>query len=55
MKCDICNEEIEEIFLGKIKGTLVKLKKGEKIKEYFVCNKCQKEYGDKVKKELEDK
>lgn len=36
MKCSICNEEIEEIFLGKIDGTFVKKKP--------VCSKCQKKY-----------
>jgi hypothetical protein len=38
VKCDICQEKIEETFLGKIKGTYIK-KKG-KLKA--VCSKCQK-------------
>jgi hypothetical protein len=36
MKCSICNEKIEETFLGKIIGTYVKKKP--------VCDKCQKKY-----------
>jgi len=49
MKCDICAENIEETFLEKIKGTVIKIKKGEKTKEYHVCDRCQKEYGDKIR------
>ena len=36
MKCAICGEKVEEIFLGKIKGTYV----GKKV----VCRECQKNY-----------
>jgi hypothetical protein len=34
MKCSICNKEIEQTFLGKIKGTYIKGKP--------VCSECQK-------------
>ncbi len=34
MKCSICNNKIEELFLGKIKGTYI----GKKP----VCDNCQK-------------
>jgi len=34
-KCSICGKKIEEIFLGKIKGTYIKGK--------AVCSECQKE------------
>lgn len=34
MKCSKCNQDIEETFLGKIKGTYEKGKP--------VCTKCQK-------------
>ena len=33
LKCSICNEKIEETFLGKIMGTFVRKKP--------VCSKCQ--------------
>ena len=48
MKCDICNEKIEEMFLGKIKGIYVK--KDKKIK--VVCDNCQKKYKDKIAEQL---
>lgn len=38
MKCDICNEKIEENFLGKIKGISIKINKKTK----YVCMDCQK-------------
>lgn len=34
MKCSVCNEKIEETFLGKIKGTYHNKK--------AICNNCQK-------------
>ena len=34
MKCSKCKSEIEEIFLGKIKGTYVK--------GNLICSECQK-------------
>jgi len=46
MKCYICSQEIEEAFLGKIKGTVVRMKKGDKVVEHYVCDKCQKEFKD---------
>ena len=52
MKCAICGKEIEETFLEKIKGTVVKIRKGEKNVNYHVCGKCQKEYKDKVKEKI---
>lgn len=42
-KCKICGKKIEEIFLGKIKGT--------QIGKVFVCSDCQKKY----KKDLKEK
>ena len=52
MKCAICKKEIEETFLDKMKGTVVKIKKGEKNEEYHVCDGCQKEYKDKLKEKI---
>ena len=54
MKCDICNEEIEKVFLGKLNGTIVKILEGEKNVEYRVCDKCQKEYKDKIKDKIKE-
>jgi len=39
MKCEICNQKIEEIFLNKILGTVIKDKKGKK---HYICSACQK-------------
>jgi len=44
MKCDICGKGIEETFLEKIIGTVVKDKKGKK---HFVCSKCQTQFRTK--------
>ena len=39
MKCDICKKRIEETFLKKIVGTVIKDKKGKK---HCICSECQK-------------
>ena len=54
MKCAICKNEIEESFLEKIKGTIVKIKDGDKNIECYVCDRCQKEYKDKLKDKLRE-
>ncbi len=46
MKCEICKKKIEETFLKKILGTVVKDKKGKK---HNVCSSCQKKLGSKEK------
>ena len=38
-KCEICSGKIEELFLGKIKGTYIKDAKG---KQHIICFDCQK-------------
>lgn len=48
MKCSICKETIPQMFLDKLKGTILK-KEGSK-KQYPVCFACQKKY--KTKEEL---
>lgn len=45
MKCEICKNKIEEIFLGKIKGTIIK--KPGSGKPHYVCQDCQKKYKNK--------
>ena len=49
-KCSICKENIQELFLGKLKGTVIK--KPGKNKQYEVCNLCQKKFS---KEELLEK
>lgn len=48
MKCDICNQKIEETFLNKILGTMVK-KEGKK---HYICSMCQKR---NTKEEIQEK
>lgn len=47
-KCSICGNKLEELFLEKVKGTLIR-KPGSK-KQYEVCFECQKRF--KTKEEL---
>lgn len=44
MKCEICNNKIQETFLKKIIGTYVKDEKGKK---HSVCFECQKKFSKK--------
>lgn len=45
MKCEICKDEVGEIFLEKKLGTFIK-KEGKK---YLVCSNCQKNLKTKDK------
>lgn len=47
VKCEICGEKVESLFLGKIAGTYIK--KDKKLKA--ICSNCQK----KLKNNLKDK
>ncbi|MBS3102419.1 hypothetical protein J4458_03150 [Candidatus Woesearchaeota archaeon] len=44
MKCEICNNKIDETFLGKIIGAYIKDNKG---KSHAVCFECQKKFPKK--------
>tara|TARA_Y100000310_G_C20683267_1_gene817384 strand:- start:188 stop:349 length:162 start_codon:yes stop_codon:yes gene_type:complete len=44
-KCEICNNKIQELFLEKLKGTIVR-KEGSS-KKYAVCFECQKKFQSK--------
>ena len=44
MKCEICKEKINETFLKKIIGTVIKDEKGKK---HTICFECQKKYPKK--------
>lgn len=46
MKCELCKKGIEQTFLGKILGTIVKDAKG---KQHTVCFECQKKLQTKDK------
>lgn len=46
-KCEICNNKLEELFLEKVKGTIVR--KPESSKQYYVCFECQKKFRNKDK------
>ena len=50
MKCEVCSKKIDEHFLKKIIGTVVKDKKGKK---HYVCAECQNKL--KTKEELLEK
>jgi DNA-directed RNA polymerase subunit RPC12/RpoP len=54
-KCEICKEELETTFLGKIKGTIIKEGSGENSKKYYVCATCQKEIKGDIKKHISNK
>jgi DNA-directed RNA polymerase subunit RPC12/RpoP len=42
MKCDLCGKEIEETFLGKLKGTILKTIEKGRNKLSYICSECQK-------------
>jgi hypothetical protein len=48
VKCGICSNKIAELFLGKLKGTIIK--KADSSKQYSVCFECQGKFP--TKKEL---
>ena len=43
-KCEICKNQIQETFLKKILGTVVKDSKGKK---HLICSDCQKKFSAK--------
>jgi uncharacterized protein with PIN domain len=45
VKCNICTNKLADLFLGKVKGTIVK-KEGSS-KQYNVCFECQKKFPKK--------
>jgi ribosome-binding protein aMBF1 (putative translation factor) len=46
MKCSICGKKIEQTFLNKIVGTMMKVEG----KKYQICSGCQKKF--KTKEEI---
>ena len=51
VKCNICKNQIKELFLEKLKGTIIK--KSGSNKQYEVCFECQKKF--KTKEEMLEK
>jgi len=47
VKCSVCGNKIKELFLGKLKGTIIK--KPGSSKKYYVCFECQKKLVTKEK------
>ena len=45
VKCTICKNKLQELFLEKVKGTIVK--KQDSNKQYAVCFECQKKFKSK--------
>ena len=44
MKCELCRQDIQETFLRKMLGTVIKDAKGKK---HYLCQSCQRQYKDK--------
>lgn len=45
VKCDVCGSKLKELFLEKVKGTII-YKKGSS-KQYAICFECQKKCSSK--------
>ena len=45
VKCSICKTAIQELFLGKKKGTVIKKPGSSKL--YEICFECQKKFNRK--------
>jgi len=50
MKCAVCKNDIEETFMNKILGTVIKNSKGKK---QVICFECQKKFNNDKTKILE--
>jgi hypothetical protein len=51
-KCFLCGNKIEEGFLGKLDGTIVKIKKGDSNEIHYICKECQKKFKNNLKAQL---
>ncbi len=51
-KCFLCGEKIEENFLGKINGTIIKVSKNTRTGKEYICKDCQKKYKDNLKEKV---
>ena len=54
-KCVICEESVGKLFLDKIDGTIVKVKKEKGNENFLVCSDCQKEHKEKLKEKVSEK
>ena len=50
--CKLCGDKIDNTFLEKVNGTIVKIRKDDKNEKYYVCSNCQKKHRD-LRKEIE--
>jgi hypothetical protein len=55
MRCHLCNKKIEETFLGKLLGTIVKINIDGKNRIYYACAECQRKHQDKLKEKVKEK
>jgi len=54
-KCEICDENLEENEIGKLDGTVIKIKKDNKNELHYVCSSCQKKKKiEEIRKEIEE-
>ena len=44
-KCTLCSNQIQELFLEKMKGTIIK--KPNSSKQHLICFECQKKFQTK--------
>lgn len=51
-KCVICGAKVEETFLGKPRGSIIKVLKDGKNAKVYVCDECQKKHGEHIKEEV---
>ena len=47
-KCYLCGEKVEESSLGKLNGTIVKVKRNTKTGKEYICRDCQIKHKDKL-------
>ena len=52
-KCVLCKKELKETFLGKMNGTTIKVKKGDKNELRYICSDCQKQHKTNLKSQIE--
>ena len=53
-QCLLCSGHIEKDYLGKLNGTIIKLKKNTSDRIGYVCSSCQKEHKNKLNEVLEN-
>jgi len=54
-KCALCGKRIEELWPGKLQGTIVKINRNGKNMLAYACSECQREHREKLKEEIKRK